>query len=160
MSHGLTTEQPLDTDVTLAFNSDYLAASQKATKAYVDNKLHNSLSGLNIADYQHLTAAELARVPPATTAAGDFLVGDGADAWVKKTRLQALNIITDIPNSTPEYVLTHDTFTNWAVFKPNVLTAAQALDLTDGGATTLHSHAGGSGGLTHPQIMARISIGF
>lgn len=41
----------------------------------------------------------------------------------------------------------------------NGLTAVQATDLTDGGETTLHSHAGG-GGLSQPQIMARISIGF
>lgn len=31
-------------------------------------------------------------------------------------------------------------------------------DLTDGGETTLHTHPGGGGGLTHPQVLARISM--
>jgi hypothetical protein len=82
MTHGFSTEQVLDTDVTLSFDSDYIAASQRATKTFVENSLNARLS------------------------------------------------------------------------------AADATDLTDGGETALHSHAGGSGGLTHPQIMARISIGF
>lgn len=82
MSHGFSTEQPLDTDVSLSFDSDYIAASQHAVKTFVENSLNARLS------------------------------------------------------------------------------AADATDLTDGGETTSHSHAGGSGGLTHSQIMARISIGF
>jgi hypothetical protein len=42
---------------------------------------------------------------------------------------------------------------------PNNISDADAADLTDGGETTLHTHPGGAG-LTHVQIMSRISIGF
>lgn len=38
------------------------------------------------------------------------------------------------------------------------LASANYVDLTDGGETSLHSHAGGSG-LSHPQVMARNVFG-
>ena len=36
MTQGYTTNQVLDTDVTLAANSDYIAPSEKAVKTYID----------------------------------------------------------------------------------------------------------------------------
>lgn len=37
MAQGFSKSQPLDTDVTLSSNSDYISASQKAVKSYVDS---------------------------------------------------------------------------------------------------------------------------
>lgn len=44
MSQGFTKNVPLDTDGTLAANSDYIAPSQKATKTYVDNSAETATS--------------------------------------------------------------------------------------------------------------------
>lgn len=56
MSQGFTADRPLDTDVNLGGGSpsDYLAASQKATKTYVDNKL----STQDIVEVSKLVAAD------------------------------------------------------------------------------------------------------
>lgn len=81
MTQGLTKPIPLDTDVTLAADSEYIAPSQSAVKAYVDNRL----------------------------------------------------------------------------------SAADAEDLTDGGPTTLHSHAGGSGHTIQEEgtpLTARANLNF
>jgi len=43
MTQGPTRGIPLDTDGTLAANSDQLVATQKATKTYADTKLASSL---------------------------------------------------------------------------------------------------------------------
>jgi hypothetical protein len=113
MSQSFTSEQLLDTDVTLSFNSDYLAASQKATKTYVDARANATHTG-------EVTGATTLTVDKTAITNKAVVTADGAD-----------------------YVLISDT--------------------SDGGSlkqALVSDMGGGGGGLTHQQIMARISIGF
>ena len=76
MSQQFTKSQPLDTDGTLAANSDYFAASQKAVKTYADTKLaavtaDAPLSGSGTAGSHLVIAAASASVPGSMSAA-DF----------------------------------------------------------------------------------------
>jgi len=64
--------------------------------------------------------------PPVTDAANDFQVGDGAGSWIKKTLAQTVTILQTLLDS--------------VYLKLSSMSAANALDLTDGGATTLHTH--------------------
>ncbi len=48
MAQGTTKGVPIDTDATLANNSDQLVPSQKAVKTAIDNKQNLLISGTNI----------------------------------------------------------------------------------------------------------------
>lgn len=65
---------------------------------------------------------------PATTAANDFQVGDGAGAWIKKTLAETVTIL--------------QTLLDGVYLKLSSMSAAQAALLVGGGATILHTHAG------------------
>ena len=62
MAHGPTRGIPIDTDGTLAGNSDQLVASQKAVKTYVDGQNHNDLNNLDSGNYLHLIPNDLSRL--------------------------------------------------------------------------------------------------
>lgn len=69
MSQGFTKQQVLDTDPTLAGDSDYIAPSQSAVKAYVDNQTH---------DASDITSGTMAtaRLGSGTASASTALHGD------------------------------------------------------------------------------------
>lgn len=95
MAQSYTRDQPLDTDVTLGGGSplDYIAASQKATKTYVDNKLATQ----DIVEVSKLVASDGSPDPAFSSDASGNVTGVGwgaANAWafvVKNTSSATAN---------------------------------------------------------------------
>lgn len=137
-------------DMTKAvYDSD---ANGVIVKAQLDASLANT-SGTNTGDQ---TLAGLGGIAHSlATAINDFLVASGAGVFVKKTLAEVKTILdwaTDIATHAGLTTGVHgagvSTLETVAGSQAKVdarLSSANATDLTDGGATTLHSHAGGGG---------------
>ena len=125
MTHGFTSEQLLDTDVTLAGNNDYLAASQAAVKAFVENSLNARLSASEATD---LTDGGTTTLHSHSGGSGHVIQDEGTPLTARAN----LNFVgADV------------TATDDAGNNATVITIASA-----------------GSGLTHGQVMARVSIGF
>ena len=100
MSHGSTKGVPIDTDVTLAGNSDQLVPSQKAVKTYVDTEIagqtitvdNTNWSGVDLAVVNGGTGASDAA--NARTNLG-LVIGTNVQAW--DSQLDSLSNITGTP---------------------------------------------------------------
>lgn len=125
MSQGFTKEQVLDTDVTLAGNNDYLAASQAAVKAFVENSLNARLSASEATD---LTDGGTTTLHSHSGGSGHVIQEEGTPLTARAN----LNFVgADV------------TATDDAGNNATIITIASA-----------------GSGLTHGQVMARVSLGF
>jgi hypothetical protein len=125
MTHGFSTEQVLDTDVTLSFDSDYIAASQRATKTFVENSLNARLSA---ADATDLTDGGTTTLHSHSGGSGHVIQEEGSPLTARAN----LNFVgADV------------TATDDAGNNATIITIASA-----------------GSGLTHGQVMARVSLGF
>lgn len=121
-------------------------------KAQLDPALANT-SGTNTGDQTLTGLGGIAH--SLATAVNDFLVASGVGAFAKKTLAEtkaildwAADIATHAGLTTGVHGAGASTVETVAGSQAKVdarLSAANATDLTDGGATTLHTHAGGGG---------------
>jgi hypothetical protein len=136
MSQGFTTPQVLDTDVTLANNSDYLAPSEKAVKTYIDARdlsaadlaetaaWANGGTGTHTASDAHIASTAN---PHSVTAAQVGIVAETNANNIFAVGVQTANsvfsaLINGAPTNAANSVVTFDTVTagNVAVITPAV----------------------------------------